>query len=119
MLAGTYNIICEQNATFQMFFTWKNKETGVPYDLTGYTALMQVRTAKCDESCSVLIIEFSTTDSSIVLGGVAGTVQINATPTQTAALATGQYYYDLLLNTGSNKYRVIQGTFTVSGGVSE
>lgn len=117
MLAGTYNIICEQNATFQMFFPWKNEQTGIPYDLTGYTALMQVRTAKCDGA--TLIIEFSTANGSIVLGGVAGTVQVNATPTQTAALVAGQYLYDLLLITGSNKYRVLQGTFTVSGGVTQ
>ncbi len=117
MTAGTYDIICEQNANFQMFFTWKNKETGVPYDLTSSTALMQVRSSKCNNA--ELIIEFSTTDNSIILGGVAGTFDITATATQTAALITGQYYYDLLLINGVNKSRIVQGLFTVTKGITQ
>lgn len=117
MLAGTWNIICEQGATFD----WTIKSTDVNgniIDLTGYTALMKVKTSRND-SCSSELIELSTENGKIILGGVLGTIRLLIYPADTTPLLAGQYYYDLFLNSANNSYKWIQGTFTVEGSISK
>lgn len=113
-MAGTHDIVCDQGATFTRVFTWQDS-TGVPVNLTGYTARMQVRATI--NSASTLL-SLTTENSGIALGGAAGTVTITATATQTAAVAAGCYVYDLELVIGSTVVRLVQGQFTVDGEVT-
>lgn len=114
MVAGIYNIICEQGATFQRNLLWQSN--GVPTDLTGYTARMQVRT---DYASTAIIVELTTENNRISLGGVAGTIALTIPATITAALTPAVYVYDLELISGSIVYRLVQGKFSVSPEVTK
>lgn len=113
-MAGTHDIVCDQGATFSRVFTWQDS-TGLPVNLTGYTARMQVRATI--DSASILL-SLTTENSGIALGGAAGTVTVTATATQTAAVAAGCYVYDIELVIGSTVVRLVQGQFTVDGEVT-
>ncbi len=122
MSAGTYNLAIEQNATFSLIMTWIAGSycacppvgfTPEPVDLTGYTAMLQIRPFQL--STSILF------DASpdITLGGVAGTITliIPATTTQGFTWWTG--VYDLLLTSAAGvATRLLQGNVTVAPGVT-
>ena len=114
MVAGIYNIICEQGATFQRNLLWQSN--GVPNDLTGYTARMQVRT---DYASTTIVVELTTENSRISLGGTAGTIALTIPATITAALTPAVYVYDLELIIGSIVYRLVQGKFSVNPEVTK
>lgn len=113
-MAGTHDIVCDQGSTFTRVFTWQDS-TGVPINLSLYTARMQVR-ATIDSASTLLSL--TTENGGIALGGAAGTITVTATATQTAAVAAGCYVYDLELVTGSVVTRLVQGQFTVDGEVT-
>lgn len=110
MPAGHYDITCDQGATFSRVITWKNSN-GTPIDLTNYTARMQVR---ANYPSTTVLLELTTANSGIALGGALGTITLAATATAMAAIAADQYVYDLELITGSNVTRLVEGSFTVT-----
>ena len=114
MAATTYDILIEQGATFSQLVTYK--ESGVAINLTGYTARMQVRATL--ESASTLV-ELTTANSRIALGGTAGTITLTISATDTAALTSGRGVYDLELVSGSGIVtRLLQGVATISRNVT-
>lgn len=113
-MAGTYNLLCEQGATFSRQITWLDSN-GVPVDLTSYTARMQVR--ETVESSSTLF-DLTSGAGDITLGGAAGTITVTISAAATAAVAAGCYVYDLELVTGTLVYRILQGEFTVDAEVT-
>ncbi len=114
MAATTYDILIEQGATFSQVITYK--EAGVAVNLTGYTARMQVRATL--ESASTLV-ELTTANSRIALGGAAGTISLTISATDTAALTSGRGVYDLELVSGSGIVtRLLQGVATISRNVT-
>lgn len=115
MAAGSYDILCEQGATFSLVLTWRNPD-GTPIDITGYSAKMQVRASKADATA---ILTLDTTTGGITLGGDMGTVTLTASATATNSLTSGAYVYDLELTSATNNVtRLIEGAFTVSGQVT-
>jgi hypothetical protein len=105
MAATTYDILIEQGATLQPVVTYK--ESGAAINLTGYTARMQVRSTL--ESAEALI-ELTTANGRIALGGSAGTITLTISATDTAALTAGRGVYDLELVSGSGIVtRFLQG----------
>lgn len=114
MPAGIYNITAEQGATLTRTVTWKDN-AGVPINLTGYTARMQVRS---DYDASTAVLTLTTENGGITLGGSAGTIVITASATDTAALSASTYVYDLELVLGSTVTRLIQGSFVVNAEVT-
>lgn len=110
--AATYNIICDQGATFQRQLTWKDS-AGTPVNLTGYTARMQVRPTV---DSTTLTLELTTTNSRITLGGSAGTIDLAVAATDMTM--TGEFVYDLELVTGTTVTRLVQGYFTVRAEVT-
>lgn len=104
---GYLNLICYQGATFDYLLTWKTSGTAV--DLTGYTARMQVRE---DFTSSTAVLSL-TNGSGITLGGTAGTILLATSAGTTAALAAGDYVYDLELVNSNIVTRLVQGKFTV------
>lgn len=107
MPAGTYDkFIIEQGATFDNTITWQD-QNGDPIDNSGYTARMKVR---ADDDEGTEIIELTTENSRIVLGGSNGEIQLIISASDTAGLTefeTG--VYDLELVNGSTVTRLIQG----------
>lgn len=115
MLAGTYNITCEQGSTFTRIITVEYPDPDdptafLPWDFTGYTARMQIR--RTIESATPMI-ELTTEN-----GGIAFTDEENGqltvfmTDEQTAALETSGVY-DLEIINGGEVSKLIKGTFTL------
>ena len=65
-----------------------------PVNLTGYTARMQIRATA---EASTALIELTTENGRIALGGTAGTITLTISATDTAALTAGRAVYDLEL----------------------
>jgi hypothetical protein len=119
---GIYNLCINQYATYTRVFTWL---TGTccgqgtagaqpqPVDLTGYTATMQIRAAP--QAATVLY----DASGDIVLGGTTGTITLTIPASATTDFTWWNGVYDLLLTDGSgNATRLLQGSVTVSPGVS-
>ncbi len=113
MNSGQYNITCEQYATFSLVITWTDANNN-PINLTSYSALMDVK-----DTGGNLILQLSTSNSRITLGGSAGTITLSIAATDTSALTPGAYSYDLLLTSaGGIVTRLIEGGFSVEAGVT-
>lgn len=114
MPATKHNITIERNATFQKKLTWRTKAKR-PVDLTGFSALLQVR-----DKLGNLLIEASTGNGRITITGLQGVIQIEISTVALAALqATNDAVYDLLLTAPDAKvYRLIEGKATIVTGVS-
>jgi hypothetical protein len=98
-----------QGATFDYNLVWNTTEgtATTPVDLTNWSARMQVRTSY-DANEPVLSL---TAGTGITLGGTAGSILIEATATQTAAISAGQYVYDLeMVSPASAVTRLVEGT---------
>jgi hypothetical protein len=114
---ATYNTNVKQGATYNKVITWLTDN--VPVDLTGATAIMKVKTSKCDDTCAEEIISLTTENGRITLGGVLGTITLLITAADTLTLPCGQFYYDLYINFGTTSYCKLIGTFTVEGSISK
>jgi hypothetical protein len=109
--AGIYNIVADQGATLSRTITWKDSAKKA-INITGYTARMHVRATV--ESAST-ILELTTANSRITLGGSSGTVTMTVSASDMAAIPEGKYVYDLEIVapvTGVVN-RLIQGNFVV------
>ena len=114
MAATTYDLLIEQGATFSQLVTYK--ESGVAVNLTGYTARMQVRSTL---ESATSVVELTTANGRIALGGAAGTITLTISATDTAALTAGRGVYDLELVSGSGIVtRLLQGVATISRNVT-
>ena len=116
MIAGTYNILCEQGTTFTRVLELQTPDPVDstlfdPYNLAGHTARMQVRRTI---DSSTAMITLTTENGGVTLDADDGKITLSMTDEQTAAL-TSSGVYDLEIIDGSgNVSRVIQGTFTLS-----
>lgn len=109
MIPGKYNMVCPQGSTFNQVLTYSIN--GSLVNLTGYTARMQVKERY---SSTAKQLDLTTSNGGIVLGGALGTITINATATQTAAIIAKEYVYDLELVSGPTVTRIIEGKFIVT-----
>lgn len=115
MPAATYELTIEQGTDFNLFFTWKDSDL-VAIDITNYTAAMQVRLKK--NSTGTILSLISPTN--ITLGGVAGTVSVDLSATETGALSFKDAVYDLELTDASSKVtRILEGTVILSKQVTK
>jgi len=106
--AGVYNIKADQGSTFS--FTFTVKTNGVVWDLSSYSARMQVR-ASAQSTTKVLDL-VSTTNISLTSLGVV-TITVNAT--NMANVVSGNYVYDIEIESGSGIVtRLLQGKFVVT-----
>ena len=110
---GDYDITCYQGADYDQSFTVS--QGGTALNWTGYTAQMQVREA-VDSTAYLLSLA---NGSGITLGGTAGTILVNISNAQSAAVSAGSYAYDLeLISSSSAVTRILQGAFNVIGQVT-
>jgi len=119
MLAGIYNIACQQGSTFARTITLKYPDPTSPasdptyllWNFTGYTARMQVRRTV---DSSTVIISLTTENGRITLGGATGVIELNITAADTATLtSSGIYDLEIISSTGVVD-RILQGNFTLS-----
>jgi len=115
MSAGTYNFAAEQGATLERIITYKDS-AGALVNLTSFIGRMQIRLAV--ESTS-FILELTTANGGIVLGGALGTISILISATVMSSIAAATYVYDLEIESPSGKVtRLIEGKFAVKAEVT-
>lgn len=115
MAAGFHHFIIEQGATFQQTLTLKDSSDAV-INLTGYTAEMDLRKNQDDSN---EVITLTTGNSRITMGGVAGTIILTISATDSAALSVGDGVYDLEITDSNGKVdRIMEGTYSIRGNVS-
>lgn len=106
------NLKIDQGADFAKLVTWKAGALRTPVDLTGCVARLQARSRVGDPEA---LLDLSSAAGEIILGGVAGTVEIVLTAAQTEALAFLSAIYHLELTLVSGRVvRLMRGTITVS-----
>ena len=104
--AAVANIELEQGTTFDRTITYRDSASN-PIDLTGYTARMKIKEYASDTSP---LLELTTENSKIVLGGAAGTIRLIITDTETASFTFDEALYDLeLIDGSSNVSRLLKG----------
>lgn len=107
---GQVNFLCPQGSTFYKTITYKIDD--VPVDLTGYSSRLQVRQT---HYASSTLLDLSSPDDGMTVGGSAGTIDILISPDTTAALSPGNWVYDLEIeSSGGIVSRIIEGSFIVS-----
>lgn len=119
MLAGIYNITCQQGSTFSRTITLKYPDPSSPpadptyllWNFTGYTARMQVR--RTIDSSTVLI-SLTTENGRITLGGATGIMELNITAADTATLTSSGVYDIEIISSSGVVSRILQGDFTLS-----
>jgi hypothetical protein len=113
MPAGRYNFDCEQGQTFERVLTLK--EDGLPVNLTGYSAKMQVRK---DFNSASIIVELSTSNGRIALGGALGTITLGISANDTFSIARSGIYDLELISPTNRETRVLEGEFRLHRGVT-
>jgi hypothetical protein len=119
MIAGNYNMLCQQGSSFGRVIALEQPRTPTeadpseyePYILTNHTARMQVR--RTIESTTPLIT-LTTENGRISLNGAEGFINLSITAADTAALTSSGVYDLEIISSGGLVSRVIQGTFTLS-----
>lgn len=110
MTPGKYNIVCPQGTTFSQQFTYSIG--GELVNLTSYTARMQVREKYISKTS---IVDLSTENGGIELGGDEGTINVYISETVTALIPAKEYVYDLeLISPSDFVYRLVEGKFIVT-----
>lgn len=108
---GQHNFLLPQGATFSEVITWQD-ENGAAIDLTGFAARMK---AKRRQSPTTTVINLTTENGGITLGGSAGTITLGMGATDSAALIAGSYDYDLeIVSSGGLVTRLLQGVVNVT-----
>ena len=95
-----YTIESKRGETLDRTWTIEQQDSnGVwqPVDLTGSTAILQVRDQATE--AGALILELSTANGGLTLGN--GTIRRQVTAAASGAIPVGNYYYDLAVKTGA------------------
>jgi tRNA threonylcarbamoyladenosine modification (KEOPS) complex Pcc1 subunit len=120
MIAGNYNILCQQGSSFARTIALEQPRTPTEedpaeyeiYPLTNHTARMQVRRTVLTDGDP--LISLTTENGRISINGAAGLIALSISAADTAALtSSGVYDLEIISSTGLVS-RVIQGTFTLS-----
>jgi len=114
-MAGQKNFEVDQNATFLFIVEYKDND-GLPIDLTGSTAKMQVRDTK---GGSKLAFSLTSPAGGITITPLLGKLTIKMTPTQTNKLFYPKSSYDIMVtDSNGNKIKMLEGFMTLSRSVT-
>jgi len=104
------NITIPGGADFQQTFFLESTEN-TPLNLTGYTGYAKLKKSPASlKTSATFIVSFpNRTD---------GRVKISLGSTITSSLKPGRYCYDVLLDSGTAKTRVVEGSALVTAGIT-
>lgn len=109
----TIDLTVYQGATFKRTWALTSKEDGSPYNLTSWTARMQIRAKKKAED---YLLELKTENGGVTIEVTTDeskyTVYMN--PEQTAALISGGVYDLKLVDPQGDVVRIQEGSVTLS-----
>ena len=112
---GRYNIKFYRGTTLDILMLYKINN--VPVDLTGYTAVMDVRPTP---NSSTLITQLTTENGGLILNQVTGQVEIFISASDTSDLPLGEFQYDVNITSDSGYVtKLIMGSFVVLDPVTE
>jgi len=115
MLAGKYNMVCDQGSTFTRTIEIKEAD-GTVFPLAGYTARMEVRRTV---DASSALIGLSTANGRIVINPSLGALTMTLTPELTASLTqSGVYDLEIVHTATGAVHKVIRGEFKLEKEVS-
>ena len=107
MLAGVYNLTIDQGATFGRTITVRDADNAL-YD---FTARMQIRS---EIDSADVMIELTTENGRITLGGAAGTILLSIAAADTANLSTdGVYDLEIINGSTGRVDRLLRGAVKV------
>ena len=112
-MSAKYNLVCEQATTFNFQFQIKNDST--PWNLTGYTGTMTVRPFTGSTTTTLVA---STANSRMTFEALNGRIIVTVNSTLTGAITPSRYVYDLVLNSGAEVTRILEGKFIVTAAVT-
>jgi len=106
----------DQNTTFTFTVEYIDS-SGVPINITGSTAKMQVRESKGGSKLAFTLT--SPSAGGITVDGLNGKLTMKMTPTQTNKLFYPKSSYDIMLtDTNLNKTKILEGFITLSRSVT-
>jgi hypothetical protein len=109
MAAGVYDFTIDKGEKFTRTLTWRDENDNA-INLTGWTARMQIRRTHYDDPP---LVELTTANGRIALGGTAGTITLTIAADLTTAITVSSGVYDLeLVNPSSEPTRLLKGTIT-------
>jgi hypothetical protein len=112
-LSAKYNLVCDQATTFNFQFQILNDQT--PWSLGGYSGTMTIRPFI---GATTVTAVASTANRRMVLDQGNGRITVTLSAAITAAIVAGRYSYDLVLDSGSEITRILEGKFIVTGAVT-
>jgi hypothetical protein len=112
-MSAKYNIVCEQATTFNLQFVIKTDAT--PWNLTGYSGTMTVRPFA---GSTTTTLSATTANDLINFDALNGRVLVSVPAATTGDIAAGRYDYDLVLDSGSETTRILEGKFVVTAAVT-
>jgi hypothetical protein len=111
-MSAKMNLTFEQGATFRKTITWKTGTPATPVDLTGCTARMHARDKVTD---AAPLLELTTENGRISLGGVLGTISFLVSAVDTSAITWAKAVYDLeVIAVDGTVTRLVHGSIEVS-----
>lgn len=100
-----------QGETFSHLLVWKAGDSLDPVDLTGCTARMQVRSVV---SSGTVLLDLTTGNGRIELGGSSGEIELKLTAAETEALTWLNAVYDLeIVHSDASVRRLLEGSIKV------
>jgi hypothetical protein len=101
---GKYNLLVLQGAKLDLTLTWTDDDN-LPINLTGYTARLYIRR---HVGATAILVEMTTENGRIVLGGAAGTIRLVLLATATDDMTWTHGVYDLELIPAGGEGEVIR-----------
>jgi hypothetical protein len=111
-MSATYNLTLEQATTFNFQFQIKNDST--PWNLTGYTGTMTVRPFTGSATATFVA---TLANGYMTFDELVGRVTVTF-PASITNVTPGRFVYDLVLDSGEEITRILEGQFTVIAGVT-
>ena len=110
-MASILNQIVDQGSTWSKQITVYETDGTTVQNLTGYTVASQLRKNYTSTAYTTINATNNSPTSGIII--------MSLTATQTAALKSGRYVYDLvIIASGGDKTRVVEGIATIKPSVS-
>ena len=126
MIAGVYNITLEQGTTFYRLIdvmepTVLDPDVYEAFDLTGYTARMQIRRTIDSDTSMVSLTSPTVSGNGItVMDGANNAISINITDATTSLVdSSGLYDLEIIKTSTGQVSRLLQGTVTLSREVTK
>ena len=104
-----------KNSSFSQQLVWKTGEPALPVNLTGCTAVMEIRDIE-----GVLVMSLTTSNARLVLGTIDGKIEIKMSKADTLTIPSGNYTYDLMIDFADGfRKKLIEGVVDVQPSVTE